>query len=168
MTDLTALGPGDRVLRVAELVFDLAWFDHVATFRAGATLCTMSRRDLAAPKPLAAAIERLDPHVIYGVPAMLTRLVAAGSLPPSLRVVCYAGEVYPPAELARLVALAPRVVNLFGPTETNVCTFHEVQPSDAGEGAETPIGAATPYARCRLVAGGEVVEGPGVGELVVA
>ena len=168
MAELTELSPDDRVLRVAELVFDLAWFDHLATFRAGATLCTMGRRELTAQKALAAAVRRLDPQVIYGVPAMLSRLVAGDGLPPSLRVVCYAGEVYPPAELSRLVAAAPRVLNLFGPTETNVCTFHEVRAEDAGEGAETPIGRATPYARCRLVQDGELVEGPGIGELIVA
>jgi acyl-coenzyme A synthetase/AMP-(fatty) acid ligase len=168
MSGLTELSAGDRVLRVAELVFDLAWFDHLATFRAGATLCTMGRRELTAQKALAAAVRRLDPQVIYGVPAMLSRLVAGDGLPPSLRVICYAGEVYPPVELARLLAVAPRVVNLFGPTETNVCTFHEVRPGDAGEGSETPIGRSTPYARCRLVEHGEAIEGPGVGELIVA
>src|SRR5690606_20052270 len=106
MIGLTALASGDRVLRVAELVFDLAWFDHLASFRAGATLCTLARRELTAGRALAEATKRHDPHVIYAVPALFSRLVAADGIPPSLRVACYAGEIYPPAELARLVAVA--------------------------------------------------------------
>ena len=42
--ELIGLSPSDRVLRVAELVFDLAWFDHLATWRAGATLVAVPRR----------------------------------------------------------------------------------------------------------------------------
>ncbi len=65
--DLIGLTPADRVLRVAELVFDLAWFDHLATFRAGATLATMARRDLASGRALRDAVSALAPTVIYGV-----------------------------------------------------------------------------------------------------
>jgi acyl-coenzyme A synthetase/AMP-(fatty) acid ligase len=173
MIGLTDVKEGERVLRVAELIFDLAWFDHLATLRAGATLCTMSRRQLAAGKSLAAELERLRPTVIYGVPAMFMKLVAAlGDAPlhDALRVICFAGEVFPPRELKALAEHAPgaRLFNLFGPTETNVCTHHEVRRDELDTARELPIGVACPYAECRLVdEGGAVVEGVGVGELVV-
>jgi acyl-CoA synthetase (AMP-forming)/AMP-acid ligase II len=174
MIEITSLGASDRVLRVAELVFDLAWFDHIATFRRGATLCTLTRRHMAAGRSLLQQIEQLRPTVIYGVPAMFMKLCdvlgSAQELPPELRVICFAGEVFPPRELARLARLAPRaeLYNLFGPTETNVCTYHHVDRARLDGASELPIGIACPYAECRLVdeAGG-VVEGPGTGELVV-
>jgi acyl-CoA synthetase (AMP-forming)/AMP-acid ligase II len=172
MIELTDLRPADRVLRVAELVFDLAWFDHLSSWRAGATLCTMSRRELAVGRALLARFRALAPTVVYAVPAFWMKLLSA--LPAGetldLRIACFAGEVFPPRELAALGRAAPqaRLFNLFGPTETNVCTFHQVDRGVLDGESELPIGRACPYADCRLVDDdGELVEGPGLGELVV-
>lgn len=177
MIDLTELRPGMRVLRVSELTFDLAWFDHVATWRAGATLATIERRTLASARALLEQVERLRPHVIYAVPSLFMKLVSAlpdgRQLPDGLQVVCFAGEVFPPRELLALAERCPgaRLINLFGPTETNVCTFHEVDRRQLDGRRELPIGIAPPYAACTLRAedgSGRVVSGPGTGELVVA
>ncbi|MGK4007648.1 AMP-binding protein [Sorangium sp. So ce1036] len=181
--DLLGLSPADRVLRVAELLFDLAWFDHLATFRAGATLVTMARRDLASGRALRDAVHALAPTVVYGVPSMFMKLVAAlpaagagapaAALSPPVRAILFAGEVFPPRELAALAARAPgaALYNLYGPTETNVCTFHRVDRAALDGVSELPIGAPCPYATCALVAEGEdgrVIDGPGTGELVVS
>ena len=125
----------DRVLRVAELIFDLAWFDHLATWRAGATLATMSRRQIATARSLRTQLETLRPTIVYGVPAMFMKLTAGLGDEPlydELKTICFAGEVYPPADLKALAEKAPKakLFNLFGPTETNVCTFHEVVRSE--------------------------------------
>ncbi|WP_437486127.1 AMP-binding protein [Sorangium sp. So ce1014] len=181
--DLIGLAPADRVLRVAELVFDLAWFDHLATLRAGATLATMARRDLASGRALRDAVSALAPTVIYGVPSMFMKLAAAlsaadagapaGALSPPVRALLFAGEVFPPRELAALAARVPgaALYNLYGPTETNVCTFHRVDRAALDGVSELPIGVACPYAACALLAEGEdgrVIEGPGTGELMVS
>ncbi|WP_437647982.1 AMP-binding protein [Sorangium sp. So ce362] len=181
--DLIGLAPADRVLRVAELVFDLAWFDHLATLRAGATLATMARRDLASGRALRDAVSALAPTVIYGVPSMFMKLAAAlpaadagapaGALPPPVRALLFAGEVFPPRELAALAARVPgaALYNLYGPTETNVCTFHRVDRAALDGVSELPIGGACPYAACALLAedeDGRIIEGPGTGELVVS
>jgi acyl-coenzyme A synthetase/AMP-(fatty) acid ligase len=170
-----SIGPSDRVLRVAELIFDLAWFDHLATLRAGATLVTMSRRELAAGTATLGALRALAPTVIYGVPSLFMKLSAA--LPegaplaaPAPRAVLYAGEVFPPRELRVFAERVPEasIWNLYGPTETNVCTFHPIDRSTLGAERETPIGSACPYARCSLIdEEGRLIEGPGAGELVV-
>lgn len=171
--ELAGLGPDDRVLRVAELIFDLAWFDHLATLRAGATLSLLTRRELLSGKSVVEAIRRLAPTVVYGVPSLFMKLSAAlGEAPlvPCPRVVYFAGEVFPPKELLAFSQRVPeaRLVNLFGPTETNVCTYHEVSRADLDGERETPIGRACPYAACELRAeDGSVVLGPGEGELVV-
>lgn len=169
------LGAQDRVLRVAELVFDLAWFDHLATLRAGAALLCMSRRDLAAGRALHGAIQALRPTVIYGVPSLFMKLGAAmpkgAILDPCPRAVMFAGEVFPPRELAAFAQRVPEAAlyNLYGPTETNVCTYHRVDRRELDGSRETPIGKACPYATCWLVAeDGSLVDGAGTGELYVS
>jgi acyl-coenzyme A synthetase/AMP-(fatty) acid ligase len=113
--------------------------------------------------------------VIYGVPSMFMKLVAA--LPEgselSPRALLFAGEVFPPRELAALAARAPSAAlyNLYGPTETNVCTCHRVDRAALDGVSEIPIGAPCPFAACAIVAedgSGGVIEGPGAGELVVS
>ena len=173
MTTLLTLSPSDRVLRVAELVFDLAWFDHLATFRAGATLCALSRRQLAAGRSLAAAIDALAPSIIYGVPSMFIKLTAASDAPlsSSLRAICFAGEVFPRRQLATFAERVPHAAlyNLYGPTETNVCCYHALTAADRSGNSEIPIGVACPYAQCRIVTkDGRTIRGQGLGELVVS
>ncbi len=172
--EVTRLTVSDRVLRVAELIFDLAWFDHIAVWRVGATMATMSRRQIATARSLTTQMQTLRPTVVYGVPAMFTKWVAGlgeQSVHQELHTICFAGEVFPPASLAELVKRAPgrQLFNMFGPTETNVCTFHRVRPDDIDGVSELPIGVACPYADCRLLdPRGEVIEGDGTGELVVS
>lgn len=176
MIELVGLSEHDRVLRVAELVFDLSWFDHLATWRAGATLCTMARRDLTTGKALFAAMKTLQPSVVYGVPSMFMKLGSVcgeNDWQPAPRAILYAGEVFPPRELASFAAKVPtsRLWNLYGPTETNVCTYYAVDRARLDGSRETPIGLACPYAHCSLVEEGDrdiVIEGVGIGELVVA
>src|SRR5260370_29139693 len=66
------------------------------------------------------------------------------SLPPdSLRALLFAGEVFPMKHLRRLRDAWPAVAtwNLYGPTETNVCTAYAVGPIDP-EQTGIPIGRA--------------------------
>ncbi len=174
-TSRIQLCASDRVLRVAELVFDLAWFDHLATFRAGAALAIMSRRELSAGRALKDAVKALRPTVIYGVPSLFMKLGAALSpgetLDSALRTVLFAGEVFPPKELLAFAERVPsaELYNLYGPTETNVCTYHHVLRKDLDGIRETPIGVACPYSPCELLAeDGSIVVGPGLGELHVS
>jgi acyl-coenzyme A synthetase/AMP-(fatty) acid ligase len=52
----------------------------------------------------------------------------------------FAGEVFPTPQLRRLRRALPaaRLYNLFGPTETNVCTYYEV-PADIPDERRAPI-----------------------------
>ena len=56
----------------------------------------------------------------------------------SLRHVVFAGEVFPTPYLRRLAALVPTAAlhNWYGPTETNVCTYHDVEADDIAEGRD--------------------------------
>jgi acyl-coenzyme A synthetase/AMP-(fatty) acid ligase len=83
--------------------------------------------------------------VWYSVPSILSMLALRGGLGktslPSLRIVLFAGEVFPIKYLRELMRhlTQARFANLYGPTETNVCTWFDVP--ELLEGADQlPIG----------------------------
>lgn len=144
----------DRVASHAPLHFDLSVFDVFAAAGAGACLVLVPENR----QSLGQALNRfvIDEHVSiwYSVPSALVRMLAAanGSLlaTSSLRVVLFAGEVFPIKHLRRLRRAVPgaELYNLYGPTETNVCTFHQVGDDDVGpeRTQPVPIGRACSYA----------------------
>ncbi|MBJ6764424.1 amino acid adenylation domain-containing protein [Myxococcaceae bacterium JPH2] len=140
--------PGDRVSSHAPLHFDLSVLDLFAATKAGAAIVLVPPALSVFPRELADFIEAQHISVWYSVPSVLTQLVARGELERhgfrALRTVLFAGEVFPLKYLRRLVHSLPHVrcLNLYGPTETNVCTFQPVGPREL-EGSETlPIGRA--------------------------
>jgi acyl-coenzyme A synthetase/AMP-(fatty) acid ligase len=72
----------------------------------------------------------------------------------SLRTILFAGEVFPVNNLKKLKELLPSVqlYNLYGPTETNVCTWFKL-PAHISEHRKEPfpIGATCPFADYALV-----------------
>jgi len=168
-----ALTERDRVANQAPFHFDLSTFDLFATAAAGAALHPVSPRIAAFPAAVAArwAEERLS--VWYCTPSSLVLMLTRGGLEKrdlsALRVLLFAGEVFPNKYLRQLMALAPHVrfANLFGPTETNVCTWLEVKHAPEGE---TPlsIGRACPYDEALVLDEAlRPVPAGGVGELWV-
>jgi amino acid adenylation domain-containing protein len=138
----------DRVSSHAPLHFDLSTFDLYAAARAGAALVLAPPAASVFPVELRRFIEGQGISVWYSVPTVLTMLVTRGGLEggefPQLRTILFAGEVFPTPHLRRLTQLLPHVrfANLFGPTETNVCTWWEV-PALPGDMTESiPIGRA--------------------------
>jgi L-proline---[L-prolyl-carrier protein] ligase len=143
-----AVGPGDCLSSHAPLHFDLSTFDLYAAALAGARLVLVPPAASIFPARIAQLIDSMGITVWYSVPSILTMLVTRGGLEPGalpgLRAVLFAGEVFPTPHLAKLRELLPhaRLANLYGPTETNVCTWWEVSelPEDGGEAI--PIGRA--------------------------
>ncbi len=68
-----------------------------------------------------------------------------------LRAVIFAGEVFPPKYLARLMAELPhpRYLNWYGPTETNVCTAFEVARAASWQRAGSHRQGLRQYRRLR-------------------
>lgn len=171
-----AIGPADVFANHASFNFDLSTFDLFAAFSVGASVWIVAddqARDVAA---LAQGIRDHSVTVWYSVPSVLNLLTASGALTPattgSLRHVLFAGEVYPIPQLRALAAKLPKgaaLYNLYGPTETNVCTYHRVRPEDLARDEPVPIGVPLPGARVSVVDGeGRVPKGPDAfGELVV-
>lgn len=90
----------------------------------------------------------------------------------SLRLILFAGEVFPLKHLRLLKSLLPRprYFNLYGPTETNVCTWYEV-PGEipASQTEPMPIGQACSHCRTLVVDGsGKKVAQGDEGELCIA
>ncbi|HWF79274.1 MAG TPA: amino acid adenylation domain-containing protein [Streptosporangiaceae bacterium] len=137
----------DRICSPAPLHFDLSVFDVFATCRAGACLTVIPDRTTTFPVSIAQWLEKEQVSIWYSVPSVLTLLACFGGLSTfdlsRLRTVIFAGEVFPPKYLARLMTElpGPRYLNWYGPTETNVCTAFEVVPGHADRGP-VPIGTA--------------------------
>jgi amino acid adenylation domain-containing protein len=164
----------DRLSSHAPLHFDLSVFDLYAAARAGAAVVLVPGQLALFPVELSRWIRDAQISVWYSVPSILTLLVLRGRLDevdlPKLRTILFAGEVFPTKHLHRLVELLPavRFANLFGPTETNVCTWYEVPRWTGEPPAAIPIGK--PIAGVEVFAvgtEGELLPEGEVGELYV-
>lgn len=173
------LRPDDRVSSHAPLHFDLSTFDVFATARCGGCVCLIPESHAGIGAALNAFVVDRGITVWYSVPNALVRMLGAknsGALADSrLRVVLFAGEVFPIGRLVELHSLVPQAdfYNLYGPTETNVCTFHRVRDEEVAPGGaeQIPIGRPCPYATTFLLdaLGRPVEHAPGqTGELCVA
>lgn len=159
----------------ASFNFDLSTFDLFAAVAVGASLWVIpdgSARNAAA---LADGIARHRITVWYSVPSVLALLLESGQVTPDMlapiRYLLFAGEVFPIKQLRRLREVLPhtaQLYNLYGPTETNVCTFHRVGELDPDRQVPVPIGRAITGARLRVVDanGADVAKGE-LGELIV-
>ena len=143
----------------APLHFDLSVFDLYVAIRHGARVVLIGEATGKAPLRLAALIAERRISVWYSVPSVLALLAGYGKLArrdyPDLRLVLFAGEVFPVVHLRALKSLwpAPRYFNLYGPTETNVCTAFEIPPKIPADRAEPyPIGRACSHLRTMVVA----------------
>jgi amino acid adenylation domain-containing protein len=168
------LSEQDRVCSPAPLHFDLSVFDIFAACQAAACLTVLPDGAATFPVSIARWLEAERISVWYSVPSVLTLLACYGRLRQfdlsGLRTVIFAGEVFPPKHLARLMAELPhsRYLNWYGPTETNVITAFEVPAGGPGV-RPAPIGKACANTEVFAVTSeGRRVSRPGeVGELYV-
>ena len=142
------VGPEDRFSSHAPFHFDLSILDLYLAAHSGGTLVLVDEATARQPRLLAPFISERRLSVWYSTPSILTLLVQAGQLErhtSSLRYVLFAGEVFPTRPLRTLTELWPkaRYFNLYGPTETNVCTAYEVPlPVPPDQTEPFPIGPA--------------------------
>jgi amino acid adenylation domain-containing protein len=169
-----ALTPDDRLSNHAPLHFDLTIFDIFAAAAAGATMVIVPPETSVFPIEVRKFIEENEITVWYSVPSVLSMLTLRGGLRvgsfPRLRTLLFAGEVFPTKYLRRLMTLLPDVsfYNLYGPTETNVCTYYEVPPLPEDQSEPIPIGKAIDDVGVFAVTDeGRVARAGEVGELYV-
>lgn len=139
----------DRVGSQAALTFDLSTFDIFGSAAAGACVVLMPERIKAFPRDVAGWLSEQAITVLYAVPSLYQDMLERGGLreafPERLRTVLYAGEPFNPHALELYVKLLDGrpMYNLYGPTETNVCTYTRVAP-DWTASREITVGKAIP------------------------
>lgn len=166
----------DRFSSHAPFHFDLSILDIFTSLKHGATLALIGEGVAKRPGELSAWIEEQAITIWYSAPSILTMLAQHGSLETrnhqSIRIVCFAGEVFPVNHLRTLKNLWPakRYLNLYGPTETNVCTWHTIPDLVPASRTEPyPIGKVCTHLRGIVVDSNAVNVEPGEeGELCIA
>ena len=165
----------DRFASHAPFHFDLSVFDLFAACKNAATLVLIGENLGKDPAALGDFIARKHITVWYSAPTILALLARGGGLDRAgyraPRLVLFAGEVFPLAGLRSLRALWPRarMWNLYGPTETNVCTACSIPRTIPDDRVDPfPIGSVCPPLRARVVDehGREVAPGA-LGELLI-
>jgi amino acid adenylation domain-containing protein len=170
-----ALTCDDVLSSHAPFHFDLSIFDLYGAASAGACVALVPKVAALYPKLLARWIREQAVTVWYSVPSALSLLVRYGELSTqpidSVRLMLFAGETFPVRYLRELMLCVPGAAffNLYGPTETNVCTYHEVTRIPEPDDPPVPIGRACQNTRCQVIdETGAVLSAIGAeGELVV-
>lgn len=137
----------DRFSSHAPFHFDLSVLDLYVPFTVGASVSIVPEGMAYVPRQLVDFLCRESITVWYSVPSALILMMEHGELleaSPAFRTVLFAGEPFPIKHLRRLRERYPevRLLNLYGPTETNVCTFHEVETIDPEQTRPVPLGRA--------------------------
>ncbi len=115
MSGLVGFGPGDRLLAVTTLSFDIAVLELLVPLTRGVTVRVASRAEVLDPRLLAGLLT----DYVQATPSLWQAVLDTGASL-SDTTVLVGGEALPPALAAALAARARRVVNLYGPTETTV------------------------------------------------
>ena len=186
---------GDRFASHAPFHFDLSVFDLYAAARHASPLVLIGESLAKDPDRLASFLRDRRIDVWYSAPSILALIASEASRrvrhadhpagaptedgphgrpdeEHAPRLVLFAGEVFPIEALKRLRSLWPGATlwNLYGPTETNVCTAFRVPDAIPPDRAEPmPIGRVCAPHRARVVneTNGDVARGS-IGELLIA
>jgi amino acid adenylation domain-containing protein/non-ribosomal peptide synthase protein (TIGR01720 family) len=125
--------PGERLLAVTSLSFDIAALEIFLPLTVGGCVELASREEAADGALLAARLRASGATVLQATPAAWRMLLDAGwTGDPGLRALC-GGEAMPRDLAASLAACARELWNLYGPTETTVwSSAARVRPEEAG------------------------------------
>jgi amino acid adenylation domain-containing protein len=139
-----AVTSADRLVSHAPFHFDLSIFDIFGALSRHASVHLIDETEVRFPGRIRQLIEANKLSIWYSVPTALAQLQQRRALQnlASLRLVMFAGEVFPVPVLRRLMDDLPRAsyVNLYGPTETNVATYHKLAAPPSSDLDPIPIG----------------------------
>jgi amino acid adenylation domain-containing protein len=165
----------DRLANHAQLSFDLSIFDLFAAGTSGAAVTLVPPEMMVKPRRVWDLIDSAGITTWYSVPSAITLLVGEAGVdarpPRALRRVLFAGEAFPIPQLRRAMQAWPkaRFFNLFGPTETNVCLWHELDALPSSDVRSIPIGVPCDHLEVRLMTEqGALASAGEEGEIAVA
>ncbi|MFE1577140.1 amino acid adenylation domain-containing protein [Streptomyces fradiae] len=135
------MGPGDVLVAVTALTFDISVLELFAPLVAGGRVVVAPHDTVRDPARLAALLRRAGATLTQATPSLWRALVDSGWQGlPGLRVLS-GGEPLDPALAARLLERGAEVWNLYGPTETTIwSTAGRVLPGE-------PVTVGRPLAR---------------------
>ncbi|MGW6206504.1 amino acid adenylation domain-containing protein [Streptomyces sp. NPDC055089] len=140
--------PGSRVLHMASVSFDAAFWELCMGLLAGACL-EIDERDNLLPGPTLAALVRERGVTHLTLPPAALAVMPPGSLPAGTTMVL-AGEACPPA-LVHAWARDRFLVNAYGPTETTVCaTMSGFQHADGPLAPDRTVSIGAPVNGTRV------------------
>ncbi|MFZ5877418.1 MAG: amino acid adenylation domain-containing protein [Nitrospirota bacterium] len=167
--------PEDRFSNICPLHFDMSVVDLFVALSAGATVVIIPETAAIFPVKLAETIATHRISVWNSVPSALSLLATYQSLDrhdlSSLRLILFAGELFPLKYLRRLQDALPGAwfCNMYGQTEANSSTYYWVDRLPPDATASLPIGKPMPnFDVFALDHDGNRITAPGVeGELYV-
>lgn len=168
--------PDDVFSSHAPFHFDLSVLDIYVPLKHGASLVLIGENAGKEPLALSRIIADRRITVWYSAPSILSLIAQFGKIAEhdfsSLRLVLFAGEVFPVVHLRSLKRQVPHPVyyNLYGPTETNVCTWYRIPDTVPEERMDPyPIGQVCDNLAGKVVdAEGRIVAAGAEGELCIA
>lgn len=118
--DCVGLTAADRLPAVTTIGFDIAQLELLLPLVQGACLLLASEEQAKDPLALAALVEAHEATVMQATPATWLGLLATSPQTVRRLKVLVGGEALPTGLATDLRALAPFVVNVYGPTETTI------------------------------------------------
>ncbi|MDM0001919.1 amino acid adenylation domain-containing protein [Variovorax sp. J22P240] len=164
------LGPGDVLVAVTTLSFDIAVLELLLPLLAGATVVLATREQTVDGEALRSLIDQAGATVMQATPATWRMLIDAGWTGSASFKALVGGESLSPAMAQQLSARTGEVWNLYGPTETTVwSTCWKVPPEPQTISIGRPIANTRIYVldaqgrRCPAGVSGEIfIGGDGV------
>lgn len=174
-TRVLGLDESEVLTNFAQFSFDLSILDLFGALTTGARVHLVQPEMMLRPKELVNKLCEWGSTLLYAVPSAISLLESDGDLaaraPARLLRLLYAGEPFAVPSLIRVMRALPRakVFNLYGPTETNVCTYHELTGVPTEGTAQIPIGKACDHLSVEILDdNGRVVASGDEGEICVA
>lgn len=150
--------PSDRFATQAPLQFSLPVFQLYVGWCHGATVVLIDDMIGKTPQLLASVLEARHITVWFSTPTVLSMLARDGELEgrdlSRVRLVMFAGETFPLANLRQLRVLLPhpRYVHILGSTETHISVSYEVHDEGLVEStALVPIGVVAARYHGRVI-----------------
>ncbi|WP_024833791.1 AMP-binding protein [Ruminiclostridium josui] len=138
--------------------FDLSIFDIFVSAYAGARLSLLPKSISCFPSSLIKYIISKKITVWYSVPYIIVNMFSDENIAKcefsNLRNIIYAGESLSIDNAKKIKERLPHVslYNLYGPTETNVITYYEVDNHTwSRQDRQIPIGHCCPYANIKVI-----------------
>lgn len=165
-----AIHADDIIASISPFHFDLSVCDLFASRKTGATMLLLNKETVSNPRLAAQYLSENKVTFIYATPSFFTSLINYGKTEKyewsTMKNILFAGEVFHPKALHALMSTmnCASFYNLYGPTETNVCTYHKIT-IDSNRSAPYPIGKPCDGHQYEISAEGELlIGGPHVAE----